>query len=83
MTVLVVDQLEMVKVHKDNAEFRVEATRTLELDLQGRMEVAGVEESRAVVGDGEFLDAFERAGVFDGNPGVVGEDMQERSSRSR
>src|SRR6185437_802333 len=62
---------------KDDAERLIETAGALDFVGQHGGEVARVEEMRAVVGDGEFLDAFDSARVFDGDGGVVADDVEE------
>jgi hypothetical protein len=45
--------------------------------LEQGVEVTGVEEAGAVVGDAEVVDELDVAGVFEGDGGVVAEDAEE------
>ena len=74
----VVDLLEVVEVDEEQAEACLgDGCGELDLLVQQGVEVAGVEEAGAVVGDGELVDELDRAGILDGDGGVVAEDAQE------
>ena len=77
VSVVVIDQLEVVEIEEDDAELVAEAERAVDLGFDAVIEVARVVEAGAVVGDGEFLDLFDGAGVVDGDGGVVGHGLQE------
>ena len=77
VAVAVVDLLEVVEVEEEDAELVAEAGGAVDLGLDGVVEVARVVKSGAVIGDGEFLDLFDGAGVVDGDGGVVGQGLQE------
>ena len=74
---VVIDQLEVVEIEEDDAELVAEAGGAVDLGFDAVVEVARVVEAGAVVGDGEFLDLFDGAGVVDGDGGVVGHGLQE------
>ncbi len=71
VSMFIVDQFEMVQVDKDETDAVLETARTLDLRLQGSVEMANVVKTRTVVGDGEFLNAFDGAGIFDRNGRVI------------
>ena len=77
MAVGVVDLLEVVEVNKDHRKFVVVPRRAIDLGLQNFIEMAGVVEAGAIVGDGEFLNLLDGARVFNGDGGVVAECVQE------
>jgi ethanolamine utilization microcompartment shell protein EutS len=70
----IVDGLEPIKIDEEKAELGALAY----LLFEHGVEVAGVEEASAIVGDGEFLDKSHGAVVLDGDCGVVAEDAKER-----
>ena len=74
---VVIDQLEVVEIEEDDAELVAEAGGAVDLGFDAVVEMARVVEAGAVVGDGEFLDLFDGAGVVDGDGGVVGHGLQE------
>ena len=76
VAVLIVYLLEVVEVQKEEAERLVETAGALDLRGQHGGEVARVEQVRAVVGDGEFLNALYCARIFDGDGGVVAHDVE-------
>src|SRR6185369_3641850 len=67
------DGLEAVEVDEEKAELLALG----HLLVEHGVEVAGVEEAGAVVGDGELLDEGDGAVVLDGDGGVVAEDAEE------
>ena len=77
VAVVVVDQLEAVEIEEEDAELVAEAGGAVDLGLDGVVEMARVVEAGAVVGDGEFLDLLDGAGVVDGDGGIVGQGLQE------
>ena len=86
VAVSVVDVLEVVEVDEGEAEgdgdwiglgARGRSLGEFYLLLEHGVEVAGVEEAGAVVGDGELVDEVDGACVADGDGGVVAEDAQE------
>jgi hypothetical protein len=76
----------VVEVHEEEAEVRLGDGDDAgvsgggvgdHLLLEEGVEVAGVEEAGAVVGDAEVVDELDVAGVFEGDGGVVAEDAEE------
>ena len=76
MAVGVVDILEAIEVKEGEADRCALDSDALEFTIEYMVEVAGVEEASAVVGDGELLDAGDVVSVFDRDGGVVGEDVE-------
>src|SRR5262245_14160886 len=77
MTIGVIDVLEVVEIEKDHAELVTEASGAIDLSLERFIKMTGVVEAGAIVSDGEFLDLLHRAGVVNGDSGVVTERVQE------
>ena len=77
VAVIVIDQLEAVEVEEEDAELVAEAVGAIDLGLDGAVEMARVVESGAVVGDGQFLDLLDGAGVVNGDGGIVGQGLEE------
>src|SRR5579862_711059 len=73
----IIDLLEMIKVNEDEREFVVVALGTVDLGFENEAHVAGVIERGAVVGDGEFVNAFYVACVLESDGGEVRESFQE------
>lgn len=78
VTVAVIDGFEVVEIEEDEAEVSAGASSSKDLFLKHLLEAALVVEAGAVVGDGEGLDFFDGAGIFNGDGGVVAEDVEER-----
>ncbi len=76
VTVGVVDELETVEVKEGEADGNALLGAEFEFAAEDVVEMAGVVESGAVVGDAQLLDAGDVARVFDGDGGVVGEDVE-------
>ncbi len=79
----VVDLLEVIQVDEDHAEFIAEPSRAVDLGFERLVEMPGVEQAGAVVGDGEFLNLLDRLGVFDGDGRVVAQATAGRTSLAR
>ena len=67
MPVSIVDLLEMIEVDEDDAELIAEALRAVDLGFERLVKVTRVVEAGAVVGDGEFLNALDRARLRQAN----------------
>src|SRR6185312_203061 len=78
MAVCVVDKLEAVQVQKRQADRRLQTQAAVQLASQHVVEVSHVVEASGVVGDGQLLNARHVARIFNGDGGVVGQDVQER-----
>src|ERR1700679_3688754 len=77
MSVLVVDELEAVEIEKGETERKCGVKTDVEFTAERVIEMTHVVEACGVVCDSELLDARVIVGVFDGDGGVIGEDMQE------
>ncbi len=73
----VVDAFEAVEVEEDETEGFGVAAGVFKFALEFSVEVAAVVEAGDVVGDGELLCAGDVLCVFNGDCGVVGEDVEE------
>src|ERR1043166_2841041 len=78
VAVRVIDLLEVVEVDEQHRELVTEAGRTIDLGLKSFIKMPGVIQASAVVGDGQFLDALDRARVIDGNGGIVADGTKEK-----
>jgi len=72
----VVDRLEMVEINEDHAELVAKARRTVDFGFKRLVQMASIEEACTVVGDGEFLNFFDRPGILNRNRGVVAQGLQ-------
>jgi hypothetical protein len=77
MAVLVVDGFEAIEVEEDEAERFGFVAGDVQLGLKQGVEMAGVEEAGDVVGDGKLLCVGDVLSVFDGDGGVIDQDVQE------
>ena len=77
VTVRVVDQLEKVEVKESQAHGEIETDGPRQFAAENIVEMARVEEAGSVVGDGELLNARHVARIFNGDGGMIGQDVQE------
>src|ERR1019366_5074464 len=77
VSILIVHPLKVVEVKKQEAELIAETLRTMHLVSQRGEQMARVVQAGAVVGDTEFLDALDGAGVLDGDGGVIGQGLHQ------
>ncbi len=72
----IVDLLEVIQVDEHNSEFIIESSRAINFRFKGLIKMPGIVEPRAVVSDGQLLNSFDGARVFDGDGGVVAQRLQ-------
>jgi len=77
MAVDVIHGFESVKVDEGEADGSSVTLAAFDLQFESLVEMADVVEAGGVVGDGELLDMRDVVCVFDGDSGVVAEDMEE------
>ena len=77
MAVDVVHQLEPIEVNEGETHGFALTVAALDFLFHNFVEVADVVETGGVVGDGELLDARNIVCVFDGDGGVIAEDVEE------
>ena len=76
MSMRVVDRLEVVEVDEDHAELVAEARRAVDLGFKGFVQMARIEQARAIVGDGQFLNLLDRPRILNRNRGIVAQRLQ-------
>src|SRR5215469_3677731 len=76
VSVSVVHLLEVIEVNEQYAELISKAVGAIDLGFQRFVEVAGVVEAGAVVGDRQFLNLLDRARIIYGDGGVVAKGME-------
>ena len=76
MTVGVVDLLEVVEIDEDDGELVVVALRAVDFCIEDEAHVTGVVERGAIVLDGQFVDAFDVARIFERDGGEVGKGFE-------
>src|SRR5450432_3365217 len=77
MAVGVVDALEPVEVQEAHGERDAVALAALDLAADVQVQIAGVEQAREVVGDGELLRTLEQDRVLDGDGAGLDEGEQQ------
>src|ERR1700722_11861335 len=78
MSVSVIDLFEVVEIDEQDRELVAVASRAVNLGFQSLVEMTGVIEPGAVIGDGKFLNLFHGARVFNGDGGVIANRLQEK-----
>src|SRR5438477_3031337 len=71
MSMRVVDLLEVVEIDEQDGELIAVACRAVDFCFKSFIEMTGIIEAGAIVGDGEFLNLFHRACIFNGDGGVI------------
>ena len=73
----VVDLLEVIEVDEHERKFVVVALRTVDFGFENEAHVARVVERRAIVGDGQFVDALDVARIFERDGSEIGQRFEQ------
>src|SRR5262249_17906991 len=73
----VVDLLEVVEVDKYQRKLVVITLRPVDFGLENKTHVTGVVQRRAVVGNGQLVDALDVARIFEGDRGEIGKRFEQ------
>src|SRR5580700_5646197 len=76
MAVGVVHLLEMIEIDEHQRELIIVALRTVNFRLEDEAHVAGVVETRAIVGDGQFVNSLHVPGIFERDGRKVGKSFE-------
>src|ERR1700722_16236943 len=74
----IVDVLEMVEVDKNQRKLKRVPMRTIYFGVQHEIQMPGVVQRGAIVGNGEFVNSLNVTRVFYGDRGVVRQRFQQR-----
>ena len=77
MPVRVVHHLEAVEVDEDQRKFKSVAVRAVDLRIQHEIQVPGVVQAGAIIGDGQLVNALHVPRILDGDRGVVGQRFEQ------
>ncbi len=71
----------MVEIDEQHAELIAKSRRPVDFCFERLIQVPRVVESRAVVGDGQFLNLFHPARILNGDGGVIAKRLKKENLR--
>src|SRR5579864_5086125 len=80
MAVCVIHSLEEIQINKDQREFVAVALRSVDFRFENEVQVAGVVQICAVIGDGQLMNALYVARIFNRDGREIGERFQKRQA---